>query len=104
MVALGCCYPAYLNSDWLIWLPMLVADLFWRQSFFDAGDPLLRLADEPEKEDDDQSSTVKFPSPTQPAKLRQEEIVQRLYRVRNEDGSDSLRRNKSADRMIRPRS
>ena len=90
LVALGCCYPAYLNSDWLIWLPMLVADQFWRQSFFDAGDPLLRLADEPEKEDDDHSSTVKFPSPAQPAKLPQEEIVQRLYRVRNEDGSELI--------------
>ncbi len=87
LVALGCCYPAYLNSDWLIWLPMLVADQFWRQSFFDAGDPHLRLADEPEKEDDDQSSTVKFPAPAQ---LRQEEIVQRLYRVRNEDGSELI--------------
>ena len=86
LVALGCCYPAYRNSDWLIWLPMLVADQLWRQSFFDAGHPLLRLADEPE--DDNEQSTVKFPSP-QSAPL-QEDIVQHLYRVRNEDGSELI--------------
>ncbi|MCH8839461.1 MAG: hypothetical protein IH831_02045 [Planctomycetes bacterium] len=92
LVAVGCCYPAYHTSDWLIWLPMLVADQFWRQSFFDAGDPLLRLAEEPGKVLDP-SSTVKFPSPAKPAKSAQqwqEEIIQRLYRVRNEDGSELI--------------
>ena len=93
LVALGCCFPAYRNSDWLIWLPMLVADQFWRQSFFDAGDPILRLAGEPEKPEEDvdnQSSTVEFSAPTKSAQQRQEEIVQQLYRVRNEDGSELI--------------
>lgn len=88
LVAVGCCYPAYRNSDWLIWLPMLVADQLWRQSFFDAGFPLLRLADEPE-EAVEEASTVRFPSPAQTA-VPQEEIVQHLYRVRNEDGGELI--------------
>lgn len=90
LVALGCCYPAYRTSDWLIWLPMLVADQFWRQSFFDAGHPLLRLADELEMEEE-LSSTVKFPAPADTTDSRlQEGIVQQLYRVRNEDGSELI--------------
>jgi hypothetical protein len=96
LVALGCCFPAYLNSDWLIWLPMLAADQFLRQSFFDAGHPLMRLAEEPEKEEGDRSSTVSFPATaqptkhTKPAQRRQEDVVQQLYRVRNEDGSELI--------------
>ncbi len=39
MLAIGCCYPANRTTDWLIWLPILVADQFWRQNFFDAGEP-----------------------------------------------------------------
>lgn len=39
LLALGCCYPGYRNSEWVIWLPMLIADQFWRQNFFDNGCP-----------------------------------------------------------------
>jgi len=41
LLAIGCSYPAYQTTDWLIWLPLLVADQFWRQNFFDAGEPWL---------------------------------------------------------------
>ena len=88
LVAVGCCYPAYLNSDWLIWLPMLVADQLWRQSFFDAGHPLVRLAEEPEEADDE--TTMTFPEPAQSPQPLDEEIVQHLYRVRNDDGSELI--------------
>jgi hypothetical protein len=89
LLAVGCCYPAYRNIDWLIWLPMLVADQFWRQSFFDAGHPLLHLVDEPE-EDFEALSTVSFPYASEPTRLPSEEIVQHLYRVRNDDGSELI--------------
>jgi hypothetical protein len=89
LVAVGCCYPAYRNSDWIIWLPMFVADQLWRQSFFDAGHPLMRLVIGLE-EDSEESSTVSLPSASELAQLRQEEIVQHLYRVRNEDGSELI--------------
>ncbi|NOZ38825.1 MAG: hypothetical protein GXP24_01190 [Planctomycetes bacterium] len=39
MLAVGSCFPANRTTDWLIWLPILVADQFWRQNFFDAGEP-----------------------------------------------------------------
>lgn len=45
LTALGCCYPGDRNSDWLIWLPLIIADQFWRQTFFDNGQPG-RLFDE----------------------------------------------------------
>jgi hypothetical protein len=59
LVAVGCCYPAYRTIDWLIWLPMLIADQLWRQSFFDSGHPLLQLDNEPE-EDFEESTTLSF--------------------------------------------
>ena len=86
LVAVGCCYPAYRNTDWLIWLPMLVADQLWRQSFFDAGYPLVRFDND--TEDSVVESTLSFPVPAASVQLPQENIVQHLYRVRNEDGSE----------------
>ncbi|MCA9261622.1 MAG: hypothetical protein KDA61_20535, partial [Planctomycetales bacterium] len=35
LLAVGCCYPGDRNVEWLVWLPLLVCDQFWRQSFFD---------------------------------------------------------------------
>jgi hypothetical protein len=82
LAALGCCYPAHRLSDWLIWLPMLVADQLWRQSFFDAGQPRLRLAETGENAGD--TSTIHFPAATP----SEHEIVQHLYRVRDGDGRE----------------
>jgi hypothetical protein len=89
LMAVGCCYPAYRTSDWLIWLPVLIADQLWRQSFFDAGHPLLHLNNGLE-EDSKESTTLSFPTPNELPQPRQEEIVQHLYRVRNEDGSELI--------------
>lgn len=85
--AVGCCYPAYRTSDWLIWLPMLVADQLWRQSFFDAGQTRLRLAAGTDNLSDE-ASTVRFPKLTD--EPQQNHIVQQLYRVRDEDGSEVI--------------
>ena len=43
LLAVGCTYPAERLSDWLVWMPLLVADQFWRQSFFDGGKPAAGL-------------------------------------------------------------
>lgn len=85
LAAVGCCYPAYELSDWLIWLPTLVADQLWRQSFFDADQPQLRLTEtdtEPQE-----AATVRYSMPTQQA---QDEIVQQLYRVRDGQGREVI--------------
>jgi hypothetical protein len=87
LAAVGCCFPAYRTSDWLIWLPMLVADQLWRQSFFDAGQPKLRLA---AGTDDvsDETSTVRFPGVAD--EPQQNQIVQQLYRVRDGGGGEII--------------
>ncbi len=37
LMMIGTCFPGERISDWLIWLPLLVLDQFWRQDFFDGG-------------------------------------------------------------------
>ena len=43
LLAVGCTYPAERLVDWLVWFPLLVADQFWRQSFFDGRQPAAPL-------------------------------------------------------------
>jgi len=82
LLAVGCCYPANRTTDWLIWLPILVADQFWRQNFFDAGEPWGSSSGD---------ETDFLPLPTQAkAHTRQHDypefhnIVQQLYRLQDE--------------------
>ena len=104
LLAVGCCYPANYTSDWLIWLPLLVADQFWRQSFFDAGQPSdnldLALSEEANAKADahlafstDQVSVTPLTSEARSRGLDEqeedlEEIVQQLFRVRDEQGRE----------------
>lgn len=102
LLAVGCCYPAYRNSDWLIWLPMLIADQFWRQTFFDNDRPQVALADLPMDEEplDEQTQEVDeelanehlFADPSNFQELDEsqeheldEGILQQLFRVREDD-------------------
>jgi len=80
LLAFGSCYPANHTSDWLIWLPMLVADQFWRQTFFDAGHP---------------GTTPDRPHtpPTAPA----EQVLQQLFRLRDDSGCESIYGSLQAD-------
>ncbi len=84
LLAIGCCYPGSRTSEWLIWLPLLVADTFWRQSFFDSGGTLLKLAEEPD-EGTEEIATIRFTDPVADKLSQAEEIVQQLFRVRDED-------------------
>ena len=88
--ALGLCYPAYNSSDWLIWLPMLVADQFWRQTFFDAGTPGLRLV-VPEQEmlGEEKFEYARLRRPTNQSGS-DEQIVQQLFRVRDAGGGETV--------------
>lgn len=89
LMAVGCCYPAYRNVDWLIWLPMLVADQFWRQTFFDAGLPGLGFVDPDEQEEE----IFHIPSDEVFAAAPRDEnqqIVQQLYRVRDDSGQEVI--------------
>lgn len=103
LVAVGCCYPAYRNSDWLIWLPMLIADQFWRQTFFDNDRPQVVLADLPLDEEllDKQTqeeaeeelanehlfaNLSNLPNLDEPLEDELDEgILQQLFRVREDD-------------------
>lgn len=93
LVAVGCCYPAYHNSDWLIWLPMLVADQFWRQSYFDAGKPGSDLEIAEVADVATTPLTIPFPIATESNEevtADSQEIVQQLYRVRSDDGQELI--------------
>ena len=93
LMAVGCCYPAYHNSDWLIWLPMLVADQFWRQSYFDAGKPGSDLDIASAEAIAATPTTLPFPAErngTERTVEDSQEIVQQLYRVRGDDGRELI--------------
>ena len=118
LMAVGFCYPGNHTSDWLIWFPALVADQFWRQTFFDAGHPAQSLAIAPvelvaefdSEFDEELAVTLAFSAEHEPiehesidqnieaALLKSiskqnrsdnaEQIVQQLYRVRDEQGQE----------------
>ena len=77
ILAVGCCYPANRTSDWLIWLPLLVADQLWRQNFFDAGRPTARLTKQ-------ENNSVISPL------ANHDDIVQQLFRVREDQEHDII--------------
>lgn len=87
LLAIGCCYPANRTTDWLIWLPILVADQLWRQNFFDSGEPWV-------PSDLDQIDwaagplPLAGPSPTDP--LPTGNMVQQLYRLQDEQGCEVI--------------
>ncbi|NOY40925.1 MAG: hypothetical protein GXP26_03685 [Planctomycetes bacterium] len=108
LLAVGCIYPAERTVDLIIWLPALVADQFWRQSFFDAGHPdrgagetghdlenelvlasLAMVAGEktfaPEGLERQLAAAV-----GESGEGETEEIVQQLYRVRDELGQEVI--------------
>jgi len=109
LIAVGSSYPCSHTSDWLIWFPALVADQFWRQTFFDAGRPALLLEiaslEFDSKLDEELAATITFPIGRESseydfeAALRgsvaredgadhAEQILQRLFRVRDESGQE----------------
>ena len=95
MMAVGCCYPADRTSDWLIWLPVLIADQMWRQSFFDLGQPGLdpieyEVVPEEEAKLAEAPTTVPWGITTAVEEPVPEEIVQQLYRVRDDQGQELI--------------
>ncbi|QDT01189.1 hypothetical protein [Adhaeretor mobilis] len=93
LLAVGCCYPAYRNSDWLIWLPMLIADQFWRQTFFDNDRPNVMLADLPSEEELAKIKQISEKTEeiidSEETRLG-EEVLQQLFRVRDEQGYEVI--------------
>ncbi|TWU21947.1 hypothetical protein [Bythopirellula polymerisocia] len=91
MIMVGCSFPGEKLSDWLIWLPLLVIDLFWRQDFFDDGHPEyqagLYLDDVVETEIDllDSQSVGAATN-----SLEQPECTQQIFRVREADGQEAI--------------
>ncbi len=93
LLAVGCCYPANRTTDWLIWLPLLVADQLWRQNFFDAGEPWA-------PSNYDEASLTVPPTRTIPTRAvvdapkqdysELQNIVQQLYRLQNDQGLDVI--------------
>ncbi len=83
MLAVGSCFPANRTTDWLIWLPILVADQFWRQNFFDAGEPWAPFSGEDEF-DLPMSPTPAIANAPQPDNSELKNIVQQLFRLQDE--------------------
>ena len=87
LLAIGCCYPANRTTDWLIWLPILVADQFWRQNFFDTGEPWLLAGEDGERDLIERPTCVTPP----PADASQHgNILQQLYRLRDEQEGEVI--------------
>ena len=91
-LAVGCCYPGYRTVDWLIWLPILVADQIWRQDFFDAGQPgaMTELV-----EDFSWPAAITADSAISNEVAEgefafDENILQQLFRVREDDGVETI--------------
>ncbi|MCG8451096.1 MAG: hypothetical protein MI725_16125 [Pirellulales bacterium] len=89
LLAIGCCYPANQTSDWLIWLPLLIADQFWRQNFYDAGQPTARpgAVCDPEQRSGGQAL---FPGIETSDRAEHEAIVQQLFRVRDDHAHEVI--------------
>ncbi len=88
LLAIGCCYPGNQTTDWLIWLPLLVADQFWRQNFFDAGEPWVP-SDEEEIELPT-SPTIALTDTPQRDSSQLKNIVQQIFREQDEQGHDII--------------
>jgi hypothetical protein len=86
-LAIGCCYPANRTADWLIWLPILTADQFWRQNFFDVGEPWRSTREDPGSDHEAQRVSPTR-APTNPG--QHDDIVQQLYRLRDEQDRELI--------------
>ena len=89
LLAVGSCYPANHTSDLLIWLPLLVADQLWRQTFFDADSPGDDVVS-------DQDCGTQLPPPATESEEPSAgdrpsgHLVQQLFRLRDRSGSDVI--------------
>ncbi|MEO2049053.1 MAG: hypothetical protein ABGX16_21045 [Pirellulales bacterium] len=103
LMAVGCAYPGNQLSDWLIWIPLLVADQFWRQSFFDGGRPTIPLLGKylPKTENlistSDSTSHLISDAPASEILItdsltteEDEQLLQQLFRVRNQAGQETI--------------
>ena len=93
LVAVGCSFPGNRASDWLIWVPLLVTDLLWRQDFFDGGDPAVQAG---------QGSTIATPAPLPPGTADAQAALpadcsQQIFRVREPDGQEAIYATLQAD-------
>ncbi len=89
LLAVGCCYPGYRTVDWLIWLPILVADQMWCQNFFDAGE-----LESTEIFLDELPRTLALADARRhdgpPQNHSQKELVQQLFRLRDAQGQEVI--------------
>jgi hypothetical protein len=97
LLAVGCCYPGNRNLEWLIWLPLIVCDQFWRQTFFDGGEPGQTFAGErraaAEEVEAAESGFARARATCEGAPTDGadgETIVQQLFRVRDPQGGEAV--------------
>ncbi|MEM9660590.1 MAG: hypothetical protein AAF961_19670, partial [Planctomycetota bacterium] len=95
LTALGCSYPGERNVDWLVWLPLLIADQFARQSFFDNGSPGKACAGSFSTEDASprtaQQRIGNVAEDHEPATTTdQDRVIQQLFRVRTDEGDEAV--------------
>ncbi|MAT70816.1 MAG: hypothetical protein CMJ58_14975 [Planctomycetaceae bacterium] len=106
LVAFGCVYPGYYTAEWLIWLPLLFADQFLRQTFFERGvEPASDVqAPQPSLSVDEASPTGEVPAldyvvaaPADGDDALAGEVLQQLFRVRDEQGVEAVYGTVAAD-------
>ncbi|MBX3434254.1 MAG: hypothetical protein KF847_13105 [Pirellulales bacterium] len=94
LLAVGCCYPGDRTSEWIVWLPLLIADQFRRQIFFDRGasgvaEPAAQGGVASHGEADPSGSTPDLGEATLADEPR-DDLLQQLFRVRDEQGVESV--------------
>lgn len=89
LLATGSCFPTNRTSDWLIWLPLLVADQLWRQTFFDAGKPWRHLSNFGSVKISPLAASD-FAQSDRAAQPQDEKLVQRLFRLRDDHGRETI--------------
>lgn len=93
-LTLGLSFPMDRYLDWLVWTPLWVADVLWRKSFF-AGEPLQDvdgIADQaPQSAAKRQTDVAEAPGEeTTKDDITEGVLLQRLSRVRDADGRESI--------------
>ena len=114
LMAIGCIFPGYHTTEWLVWLPLLFTDQFRRQTFFERGrvDELAMSAagtapeqapqadEETPLQRDEQLVAPGSFSPGDeepPIAALNADVLQQLFRVRDEQGVEAVYGSVAAD-------
>lgn len=91
LMMVGTCFPGASTSDWLIWLPLLAVDQFWRQDFFDGGHPEYQAGISTLAASREETKLLETTSSnSHSSELAPANCSQQVFRVREPDGQEAI--------------